>query len=50
MNHDEGHWKKELEKYKIVQKCPRCGKIELKFAEGKLMCSNCGFMQSIGEI
>lgn len=50
MNHDEERWQKKFEKYKIAQKCPRCGKIELRFVEGKVLCSNCGFEQSIGEI
>lgn len=50
MNHDDEHFKKDFEKFKLAQKCPRCGKIELKFVEGKLLCSNCGFGQNIGSI
>ena len=50
MNPDEERWQKEFEKFKIAQKCPRCGEITLKFVEGKILCSNCGFEQSVGEI
>jgi len=43
-------WKKEFEKTKVVKKCPKCNELSLKFAEGKLKCSNCDFYQDIGEI
>ena len=47
MNHDEEDWKKQLEKFKIVQRCPKCGKLALNYIEGKIKCSNCGFEQNI---
>ena len=50
MDHDEEDWKKQIEKFKIVQRCPKCGKLSLKFAEGKIKCSDCGFEQNVGEI
>jgi len=50
MNHDEEHWKKQLGKVKVVQKCPKCGQLSLKYEKGKLICSSCGFEQNIGEI
>lgn len=50
MNHDEEDWKNQLEKFKVVQKCPRCGQLSLKFDKGKIQCSNCGFEQNVGEI
>ena len=50
MDHDEEDWKEQLEKFKIVQRCPKCGKLSLKFAKGKLKCSSCSFEQNIGEI
>ena len=50
MNHDEEDWKKQIEKFKVVQKCPRCGELNLKYVEGKIKCSNCSFEQNIGGI
>jgi len=50
MNHDEEDWKKQLDKVKVVQKCPRCGKLSLKFVEGKIKCSECGFEQDTKQI
>ena len=50
MDHDEEDWNKQIEKFKIVQRCPKCGKLSLKFAEGKIKCSDCGFEQNVGEI
>ncbi|MEK6948934.1 MAG: hypothetical protein AABX34_01840 [Nanoarchaeota archaeon] len=43
-------WKKSLEKFKIVQKCPRCNELELRYSDGRIKCSNCGFEERIGEI
>ena len=40
MNHDEEDWKKQIEKFKVVQKCPKCGELSLKFTEGKIKCDN----------
>ena len=50
MNHDEEDWKKQFEKFKVVQKCPKCGELSLKFSEGKIKCSKCSFEQNVGEI
>jgi len=50
MNRDEERWQKKFEKNKIAQKCPRCSRITLRFVEGKIMCSDCGFEQNVGEI
>jgi len=47
MNNDEEDWKKQFEKFKVVQKCPKCGQLALKFVEGKIKCSDCGFEQNI---
>ena len=43
-------WKRQIEKFKVVQKCPRCGELGLKYSQGKIKCDNCGFEQNIGEI
>ncbi len=50
MGYGDEHWKKELDKLKIVQKCPRCNELSLKHSNGRIMCSNCGFEQKIGEV
>ncbi|HJN57348.1 MAG: hypothetical protein QF436_00700 [Candidatus Woesearchaeota archaeon] len=50
MNPNEENWKKELEKFKVVQKCPKCRELSLKYSEGKIKCSNCSFEQNIGSI
>jgi len=50
MNPDEENWRKEFEKFKVVQRCPKCGEISLKFVEGKIKCSKCSFEQNVGEI
>jgi len=50
MDPNEEDWKKQIEKFKVVQKCPRCGELSLKFTEGKIKCSKCSFEQTIGEI
>ncbi len=50
MNHDEEDWKKQIEKFKVVQKCPRCNELSLKYVKGKIECPNCGFEQNVGEI
>ena len=49
MNNDED-WKKDFEKFKVVQKCPKCGQISLKSTEGKIICSNCSYEQNNGKI
>ena len=50
MNHDEEDWKKQFEKFKVVQRCPKCGKLSLKFVEGKIKCSDCGYGQDVPSI
>ncbi len=50
MNHDNGDWKKDLDKIRVVQKCPRCNELALGYAQGKIKCSNCGFEQNTREI
>ncbi len=50
MDHDEERWQSKFEKYKIAQKFPRCKKIALGFVGGRLLCTNCGFEQNVGEI
>ena len=46
MNHDEEHFKKEINKFSFASKCPKCGKMSLIFREDKLICSECGFEQN----
>ena len=50
MDPNDEDWKKQIEKFKVVQKCPRCGDLSLKFIEGKIKCSKCSFEQNVGEI
>jgi len=50
MNNDEEDWKKQLEKFKVVQKCPKCGELSLTYAGGKIRCSECGYGQDIPNI
>jgi len=50
MNHDEEDWKKQIEKFKVVQKCPRCNELSLKYIGGKIKCGNCGFEQNVKNI
>jgi len=50
MNHDEEDWKKQIEKFKVVQKCPRCNELSLKYVNGRIECSNCGFEQNVREV
>jgi len=50
MNNDEEGWKKQLEKFKVVQKCPKCGQLSIRYIEGRIKCSNCNFEQNVGDI
>ena len=50
MDHGEDHWKKQLDKFKVTQRCPKCGELSLRYVLGKLKCSNCDFEQNVGEI
>jgi len=50
MDPDEENWNKEFEKISVVQKCPKCGEVSLKFLHGKIKCSECSYEQNVGEI
>ncbi|MBW2976725.1 hypothetical protein KY347_04735 [Candidatus Woesearchaeota archaeon] len=50
MDRDEEEWKNQLEKFKVVQKCPKCGELSLKYFEGRIKCTNCGFEQDAKSI
>jgi|TARA_Y100000310_G_C20542788_1_gene744141 ribosomal protein L37AE/L43A len=43
-------WKEQLDKFKVVQRCPKCSSLSLKFVEGKLKCSECSFEQDMKSI
>jgi ribosomal protein S27AE len=47
---EDYNWKENIERFKIVQKCPKCSKVALRFSEGRLICSNCAFSQNIGNL
>ena len=46
MNHGNG-LKKKLQRFSVVQKCPRCGQLSLSFRENKICCSNCGYEERV---
>jgi len=50
MDNNNGYLKKQIEKFKVVQKCPRCNELSLKYVNGRIECSNCGFEQNVREI
>jgi len=50
MNNDNADWKNDLDKTKVVQKCPRCNEMGLRYVSGKIKCYNCGFEQNVREI
>jgi len=50
MNHDEEDWKRQIEKFKVVQKCPNCNELGLRYKMGKIRCPNCGYEQNIANI
>jgi len=39
-----------LDKSNVVQKCPKCGELSLKFVKGKIICSKCGYGVDVGTI
>jgi len=41
---------KSMENFKPVQKCPKCGRLSLTYANGKLRCSECSFEENIPDI
>ena len=40
----------EFKKLKVLQKCPKCGELSLRYVDGKLVCEECSFGQNIGSI
>jgi|TARA_B100001971_G_scaffold117166_1_gene107903 ribosomal protein L37AE/L43A len=50
MNPDEEDWKKQIEKFKVVQKCPKCGELALNYVGGKIKCSKCSYEQNMKNI
>jgi len=50
MNHDDEDWKKQIEKFKVVQKCPKCGELALNYVGGKIKCSKCSYEQNMKNI
>lgn len=50
MDNQEEYWKKEVNKFKAVQICPKCGKPTLKYIEEKMLCTECGFEQTVGKV
>ena len=50
MNHDEPNFDRKVQKFSVVQKCPRCGQISLSFKEKKIICSNCDYEQKVPTI
>lgn len=50
MNPDEEYWKKQIDNVSLVKKCPKCGKLSLGYREGKIMCSECGFEQTVAKV
>ena len=43
MNHDEPGFEKKLQKFSVVQKCPRCKKLSLSYQNNKIYCPDCGY-------
>ena len=50
MNHDEPKFEEKLQKFSVVQECPRCRKLSLSFRENRILCSNCGYEEKIPAI
>jgi len=50
MNHDEPHFEKKLQRFSVVQKCPRCKKLSLSYKSGLICCENCGYEEKIATI
>ena len=47
MNDD---YEKNFRKFSVYQRCPRCSKLSLHSANGKIICGSCGFEQNIPSI
>ncbi|MBI2542399.1 hypothetical protein HYV80_06860 [Candidatus Woesearchaeota archaeon] len=50
MNHDEPKFEKKLPRFSVVQQCPKCSQLSLSFRGNKIICSNCGYENSIPEV
>ncbi len=38
---------KDVEKFKVVKRCPKCNGLGLTFNEGRIKCQNCGYEENI---
>ena len=36
--------------FQVVQKCPKCGALSLKYRQGKVVCDECGFSETAPEL
>ncbi|MBL7055710.1 hypothetical protein ISS07_02235 [Candidatus Woesearchaeota archaeon] len=50
MSKESEFLEKSMETFKPVQRCPKCNKLSLSYADGKLRCSECSFEENIPEI
>lgn len=50
MNHDDKKFEKNVPKFSVVKECPKCGQLSLSFKSDKIICSSCGYEQSIPAI
>ncbi|MBI2652710.1 hypothetical protein HYX00_04560 [Candidatus Woesearchaeota archaeon] len=50
MDHDEQHFERKLQKFSVVQKCPRCKQLTLSYKNGAICCSNCGYEEKVQTI
>ena len=41
---------KDVEKVKVLKRCPKCGGLSLTFTEGKIKCNDCGYEEKIADI
>ncbi|MBI2660572.1 hypothetical protein HYX07_05405 [Candidatus Woesearchaeota archaeon] len=48
MNYDEPKFDKKM--FSVVQECPKCGQLCLSYRQNKIICSNCGYEQSVPAI
>ncbi|MBI2657718.1 hypothetical protein HYX08_03410 [Candidatus Woesearchaeota archaeon] len=50
MNRGGPDFEKNLQKFSVVQECPRCRQLSLSFKQGMIICSNCGYEEKIPAI
>ncbi len=50
MNHDEEHFGKKLQRFSVVEQCPRCGKLSLSVKGNAIYCESCGYKQDLPSI